>query len=271
MGSGFKTSRPAAFILLFKRASARSCSLTTAPRATFRVEFYSNGQGDAYANPLSDDDWQRLAKVKDLTPGEMTAEPYDDNYLDDEDADWTATGQGQKSAGDTSFTLAWKPGEEGQKGLIGWFESGDVRAYKIRFPNGTVDVFRGWVSSIGKAVTAKEVITRTVKVTNVGKPSVAEERSEITPVTAIKVTPTSGTVAKGKTTTLTVSFEPESATDKTFRAVSADPSTGTIAVKDMAITVTGVKAGKVSIPVISGNGQFATVAEVTVTEAGAAG
>ncbi len=37
-----------------------------------------NGKGDAYANPLSDDDWQRLAKVKDLTPGEMTAEPYDE-------------------------------------------------------------------------------------------------------------------------------------------------------------------------------------------------
>ncbi|EHW2513948.1 phage tail protein, partial [Escherichia coli] len=48
-----------------------------------------NGKGDAYANPLSDDDWQRLAKVKDLTPGEMTAESYDDSYLDDEDADWT--------------------------------------------------------------------------------------------------------------------------------------------------------------------------------------
>ncbi len=169
--------------------------------------------------------------------------------------------------------LRWhrKPGEEGQKGLIGWFESGDVRAYKIRFPNGTVDVFRGWVSSIGKAVTAKEVITRTVKVTNVGKPSVAEERSEITPATAIKVTPTSGTVAKGKTTTLTVSFEPESATDKTFRAVSADPSKATISVKDMTITVNGVATGKVQIPVVSGNGQFAAVAEVTVTEAGAAG
>ncbi|EFK6201055.1 Ig domain-containing protein, partial [Escherichia coli] len=136
---------------------------------------------------------------------------------------------------------------------------------------GTVDVFRGWVSSIGKAVTAKEVITRTVKVTNVGKPSVAEERSEITPATAIKVTPTSGTVAKGKTTTLTVSFEPESATDKTFRAVSADPSKATISVKDMTITVNGVATGKVQIPVVSGNGQFAAVAEVTVTEAGAAG
>ncbi|WP_425341757.1 Ig-like domain-containing protein [Escherichia coli] len=40
-------------------------------------------------------------------------------------------------------------------------------------------------------------------------------------------------MAKGKTTTLTVSFEPESATDKTFRAVSADPSKATISVKDM--------------------------------------
>ncbi len=48
------------------------------------------------------------------------------------------------------------------------------------FPNGTVDVFRGWVSSIGKAVTAKDVITRTVKVTNVGRPSMAEDRSTVT-------------------------------------------------------------------------------------------
>lgn len=73
-----------------------------------------NGSGDLYANPLSDNDWSRLAKIKDLTPGELTAESYDDSYLDDEDADWTATGQGQKSAGDTSFTLAWMPGEQGQ-------------------------------------------------------------------------------------------------------------------------------------------------------------
>ncbi|EJE8220391.1 TPA: phage tail tube protein [Escherichia coli] len=138
------------------------------------------GSGDPYANPLSDVDWSRLAKVKDLTPGELTAESYDDSYLDDEDADWTATGQGQKSAGDTSFTLAWMPGEQGQQALLAWFNEGDTRAYKIRFPNGTVDVFRGWVSSIGKAVTAKEVITRTVKVTNVGRPSMAEDRSTVT-------------------------------------------------------------------------------------------
>ncbi|MCI7923296.1 phage tail protein, partial [Klebsiella pneumoniae] len=133
------------------------------------------GTGDAYANPLSDADWQRLAKIKELTPGEMTAESYDDTYLDDEDADWTATAQGAKSAGDTSLTLAWKPGEEGQKSLVAWFVDGSVRAYKIKYPNGTVDVFKGWCSSLGKAIPAKEVITRTAKITNTGKPELAEE------------------------------------------------------------------------------------------------
>ncbi|EEV9620016.1 Ig-like domain-containing protein [Escherichia coli] len=195
------------------------------------------GSGDPYANPLSDVDWSRLAKVKDLTPGELTAESYDDSYLDDEDADWTATGQGQKSAGDTSFTLAWMPGEQGQQALLAWFNEGDTRAYKIRFPNGTVDVFRGWVSSIGKAVTAKEVITRTVKVTNVGRPSMAEDRSTVT-----------------------------AATDKSFRAVSADKTKATVSVSGMTITVKGVAAGKVNIPVVSGNGELAAVAEITVTD-----
>ncbi|OUK97247.1 phage minor tail protein G [Escherichia coli] len=170
------------------------------------------GNGDPYANPLSDVDWSRLAKVKDLTPGELTAESYDDSYLDDEDADWAATGQGQKSAGDTSFTLAWMPGEQGQQALLAWFNEGDTRAYKIRFPNGTVDVFRGWVSSIGKAVTAKEVITRTVKVTNVGRPSMAEDRSTVTATTGMTVTPASASVVKGQSTTLTVAFQPEGVT-----------------------------------------------------------
>ncbi|MXD17818.1 fimbria/pilus outer membrane usher protein, partial [Escherichia coli] len=84
------------------------------------------GNGDPYANPLSDVDWSRLAKVKDLTPGELTAESYDDSYLDDEDADWTATGQGQKSAGDTSFTLAAY--RYSTAGFYTFQESNDLRA-----------------------------------------------------------------------------------------------------------------------------------------------
>lgn len=149
---------------------------------------------------------------------------------------------------------------------LAWFNEGDTRAYKIRFPNGTVDVFRGWVSSIGKAVTAKEVITRTVKVTNVGRPSMAEDRSTVTAATGMTVTPASTSVVKGQSTTLTVAFQPEGATDKSFRAVSADKTKATVSVSGMTITVKGVAAGKVNIPVVSGNGELAVVAEITVTD-----
>ncbi|WP_436627984.1 phage tail protein [Escherichia coli] len=163
------------------------------------------------------------------------------------------------------FEQSLLPGEQGQQALLAWFNEGDTRAYKIRFPNGTVDVFRGWVSSIGKAVTAKEVITRTVKVTNVGRPSMAEDRSTVTAATGMTVTPASASVVKGKSTTLTVAFQPEGATDKSFRAVSADKTKATVSVSGMTITVKGVAAGKVNIPVVSGNGELAAVAEINVT------
>ncbi len=74
--------------------------------------------------PLSGVDWSRLAKVKRPDARQATAESYDDSYLDDEDADWTATGQEQKSAGDTSFTLAWMPGGRRSEALLAWFNEG---------------------------------------------------------------------------------------------------------------------------------------------------
>ncbi|MBI6513161.1 Uncharacterised protein [Proteus vulgaris] len=134
-----------------------------------------SGTEDPLKAPFDDTDWTRLAKIKELQPGEITADSYDDTYLDDEDADWKATAQGEKSAGEANITLAWKPGEQGQKDLVDWFQLGDVRHYRIRYPNGAVDIYRGWVSSLGKTVPAKEVITRTIKITNSGRPALAEE------------------------------------------------------------------------------------------------
>ena len=112
------------------------------------------GTGDPYANPLSDVDWLRLAKIKDLQPGELTAESEDDTYIDDENADWTSTMQGQKSAGETNLTLAWMPEDSGQQDLVNWFDEGTVKGYKIKYPNGVVDVFKGWVSSLGKTISS---------------------------------------------------------------------------------------------------------------------
>ncbi|MFP1462803.1 Ig-like domain-containing protein [Escherichia coli] len=113
------------------------------------------------------------------------------------------------------------------------------------------------------------MITRTVKITNIGRPSLAEEQGDITPVTGITVTPPTGNVAKGQNITLTVAVQPEGATDKTFRATSANQNFATITVKGNTITVKGI-AGGMYIPVVTGNGEFAAVAEITVTD-GASG
>ena len=224
------------------------------------------GTGDPYGNPLSDVDWQRLAKVKDLTPGEMTAESYDDTYLDDENADWNSSAQGEKSAGDTSFTLAWMPGETGQQGLVDWFTSGEVRGYKIKYPNGAVDVFRGWLSSLGKAIPVKEVITRTVKVTNSGKPSLAEEsRASIIPATSLTAAPATGTVGIGKTATVTFAFLPANVTDKSLRVASSNSAIATVTLSGNVATIKGVAAGSVDIVGMTPDSKLVDISRYTVS------
>lgn len=133
------------------------------------------GEDDPVTAIRDDESWTRLAKIKELTPGELSAASEDDTYLDDPDADWSQTTQGEKSAGETSLTLAWKPGDVGQQQLVEWYHSGVVLYYKIVYPNGGIDLFRGWVSGLGKTVPAKEVMTRTVTVTNSGRPPVLAE------------------------------------------------------------------------------------------------
>lgn len=224
------------------------------------------GSGNAFANPLSDIDWSRLAKIKELTPGEMTAESYDDTYLDDDDADWNATAQGAKSAGDTSLTLAWKPGEQGQKELVTWFNDGSVRVYKIKYPNGTVDVFRGWCSSLGKAIPTKEVITRTAKITNTGKPELAEESgSAPIAVTGVTLDKSTASVVVAATNTLNVTVNPASASDPSFRVATSDGTKATVSVSGSTITVTGVAVGTADIIVMTSDGNFVAVCKVTVT------
>lgn len=224
------------------------------------------GVGDPYANPASDTDWTRTAKVKEITPGELTAESYDDTYIDDPNADWSNTAQGEKSAGEASFTLAWKPGESGQQGLVDWFYAGDVRAYKIKYPNGTVDVFKGWVSSLGKTIPAKEVITRSVKISNNGKPSLAEEtRAPVVAVTGVTLDKTTSTVAVGATDTVNVTVNPVGATDKTFRVSSSDPTKATVAVNGDVLTITGKATGSAEIIVMTNDGLFVGIDKVTIS------
>ncbi|WP_284346486.1 phage tail tube protein, partial [Escherichia coli] len=73
------------------------------------------GNGDPYANPPSDVDWSRLAKVKDLTTGEPTAEASAEMYPDSEDTDWTADGERRDTAGDHSCRMGWTALQEGEE------------------------------------------------------------------------------------------------------------------------------------------------------------
>lgn len=233
--------------------------------ATTTLWIYS-GSGNPFANPVSDVDWTRLAKIKDLQPGELTAESNDDTYLDDADADWTSTSQGQKSAGEASFTLAWKPAESGQKDLVRWFDDGTVLAYKIKYPNGAVDVFRGWVSSLGKTVTAKDTITRSVKISNNGKPGLAEDSAAAAiAVTGVSLDKSTATVAVAATTTLTVTVAPASASDQSFRATTTDAGKATVTVAGTVLTVTGIAAGIADIIVMTNDGLFVATCKVTVS------
>ncbi|MBO0135559.1 phage tail protein [Vibrio sp. Vb2736] len=126
------------------------------------------------ADYLDDTKWDKIGGIREIQPGEITVEDEEDNYLDDPDADWVKTSPGQKSAGETNVTVVWKPGETGQQQLVDDVENGTITEYRTKFPNGTVDAYSGYINSLGKAVTIKEKITRTVKIKNVGKPKLAE-------------------------------------------------------------------------------------------------
>ncbi|HEY3591369.1 MAG TPA: phage tail protein [Buttiauxella sp.] len=223
------------------------------------------GAGDPFAAVLTDTEWSRSAGVKTLQLGELTAQTQDDSYLDDPDADWESKSQGVKSAGETSITLAWKPGETGQQKLLELFYSGDVQAYKIKYPNGTVDVFRAIITGFGKSVTANETITRAVKFTNIGKPSLAEDtRTPVVAVTGVTLTPPTVSVAVGASADITLAVLPAGATDATFRVASADPTTVTVTLSGNKVTVKGIKTGKVDVVAMSNDGGFVGVSTVTV-------
>ncbi|HAF4825301.1 TPA: phage tail protein [Salmonella enterica] len=225
-----------------------------------------NGEADALTKALDDSQWLRMAEVKDLQPGEMTAEEEDNNYLDDENAEWKSTRQGQKSVGAASFTLAWKPGEDVQQKLVRLFTSGEVKAFRIKYPNGTVDVFNGWVSSLGKTVTSKDEIARSVKITGVGRPYMAEEDvTAAVPVTSLSSTTTSATVTVGATTTVTFTVKPDTATNKAVRIASSDQTIATVVQADNVASVKGVKAGTVKIIGITSDGNFAAMTDITVS------
>lgn len=127
------------------------------------------------ADVIADEKWTQHSKVREITVGEMTAEDEEDNYLDDPDSDWVKTSPGQKTGGDISVVQAWLPGESAQQQTVADYKAGTITYYRVKYPNGTVDLYYGYINSIGKTVTIKDKMTRTIKIKQVGEPLSGEE------------------------------------------------------------------------------------------------
>lgn len=72
---------------------------TTPTKGAGTTFWIYTGTGDAFDDPLSDVGWTRTAQIKEITPGELTAESYDDSYIDDDAPDWDSTAQGLNQPG----------------------------------------------------------------------------------------------------------------------------------------------------------------------------
>ncbi|ENL2715923.1 Ig-like domain-containing protein, partial [Escherichia coli] len=118
-----------------------------------------------------------------------------------------------------------------------------------------------------KAVTSTEVMTRTIKITGIGRPYLAEECQEVVSVTGVTVTPMAVTLHPGETSKLTFVLVPENASDKTLTVFSTDPQTATVSLSGLVATVSARQEGTVSIVGMSGDGRTGQVVKVTVAPA----
>lgn len=84
-------------------------------------------------------------------------------------------------------------------------------------------------------------------------------------VTGVTVTPTSGSVAVGATTTFTVSIAPTDASDKTYAVTSSAPTKATATLSGSTVTVTGVATGTANIVVTTTDGSKTATFAATVT------
>jgi hypothetical protein len=90
--------------------------------------------GSGTANPLVDTDWTRLAQVKELTPGELTAESFDDTYIDDPILTGRPPGRGRNLR---ATRLSLWPGNPASRGKSRW-HSGLKTAQNVRTASNTL-------------------------------------------------------------------------------------------------------------------------------------
>ncbi|BEM02934.1 hypothetical protein SM14VA4_05060 [Serratia marcescens] len=219
-------------------------------------------------------DWKSLAagttKSFDLSPNTVTSDADDTKGFVENlvtNSDFTISFEGEVRKND-------KLDQYGVGRLIKYY-TGEVQAMRqpgiwVRMEFGPV-TFQGYmvITALSSDGGTNDIVTFSTefKVADSDTISIADTVEDI-PVTGITLTPTSGTVAAGATTTFNVTIAPANATDKTFTLVSSVPTRATATANGLVVTVSapsGATAGTANITVKTNDGAFTAVYAATVT------
>ena len=115
------------------------------------------------------DSYTQLAGIMDLTVPEQTRGATDITPLDTQD-DRTQKESGMIDVGESEFSLRYDSADATQNTLKGDFDSGDTLYFKILYRDGSIDLFQGFVSKLGKETPKDGSVLRKIAITTSGSP-----------------------------------------------------------------------------------------------------
>ncbi|AFE60784.1 Ig domain-containing protein (plasmid) [Rahnella aquatilis HX2] len=104
-----------------------------------------------------------------------------------------------------------------------------------------------------------------MKITNKGKPQLAESMTVITSVTGVTAASTAVALDVGESTTVAITVLPADASDPSLLATSTAQDIATVTIVTGVLTITGVAAGTADVIVMTNDGLKAVVITVTIS------
>jgi hypothetical protein len=137
---------------------------------TLLYSLMSDKSFDSESPTFTATDWDAYTSIVGLELPEVTAEEQAEDLFDNDEAEWNDYQSAAKDAGTLGATLQWNPGAAVQQQIIADFNAGTKKWWAIKHPNGFIDFYYGFISSLGKQTFIKEKVQRAIKIRNCGKP-----------------------------------------------------------------------------------------------------
>lgn len=113
------------------------------------------------------DSYTQLGGIMDLTVPEMTRGATDITPLDVQD-DTKIYEAGISDVGEAEFALIYDPNDATQSTLAGDYASGNTLFYKILYRDGSISLFKGFVTKLGMEIPKEESVLRKLTLKGAG-------------------------------------------------------------------------------------------------------